>query len=86
MHVPQVCCNVLDMDVVVACVASCTSSGLIGNCVVCVLLQRAVETSVCVLTGRLFELGQASHRPVERGFVGVCGEVGHIVLVLTTVA
>ena len=57
MHVTQACCNVLDMDVVIACVASCTSSGLIGNCVVCVLRQCAVETSVCVLTGRLCELG-----------------------------
>ena len=80
------CCNVLDMDNVVACVASCTSSGLTGVCVVCVLLQRAVETSVCMLTGRLCELGYDVDRPVEHGFVGVCGEVGHIVLVLTTVA
>ena len=70
----------------VAGVASCTSSGLIGVCVVFLLFQRAVETSVYVLTGRFCELGLAIDRPVERGFVGVCGEVGHIVLVLTTVA
>ena len=49
MHVIQACCNVLDMDVVIACVASCTSSGLIGNCVVCVLRPMCCgDERVCV--------------------------------------